>query len=295
MGKYLLIALTVTGLIGFTGCDESDNDQEGVLPGNWLLVYDYGESTTPEQSYTWGDTYDDIFRGMILQLTETTAAFYYNYACTEDWGTDSSEPGPYILGDGNTITITWYYWETRIVEYDYTLSGNELTLSRTWDDSSGSGSSIMRLEKYTDSFPPSVWTAAIYDDAYEPDDNVASASSIPVGGAEQEHTLPINDVDWFTFSAQSGTSYIVTTTGGWGPEINIYAADGELMLVTNDEYWSIYWTCEETDTYSIKVDEPGTTESCGKYGISVTTGSSAAKATGLWKEKKTMRHGLFRR
>ncbi len=302
MGRYLLTALAITGLIGLASCNDADDDKGGsnTIPGNWILLYDHSEGTIDGETFTWSQTWPtEIFSALMLQFTETTVQAYYNFRCSDEWGADIEEGSPYNLEDGNKITITWIQWdgETRIETYDYAFSGSELTLTRNWTDGADSEIYIMRLERYTGIFPPSEWTTAVANDTYEPDDNVASATSLTVGGTEQDHTLPINDTDWYTFSAQSGTSYIIAISGFLGPELYLYNADGDSMLANYEH--SFYenaghsWTCTETGLYSVEVRNDSA-EDCGEYGISIATGSSTAKARELRKEKKTIRYRPFK-
>lgn len=308
MGKYLLTTLAITGLIGFIGCDDADDDKKGGgISGNWILVYQLEEETYDGETDTWEETYDDIRYAMIIKFTATTIEVYENDICSVEWGAEDEGTNTYTLEDGNKMIIIWSEYDaeddttyTDEEEFDYTLSGNDLTLSETWTDSSGTETEtwLMRFERYTGSFPPSEWTTTLSNDTYEPDNDVASATSLTVGGAEQSHVLLINDEDWFTFSADSGTAYIIATSGNMDTELYLYNADDTTELAYNDDYDDmnarIDWTCTGTGTYPVKAQAYDPEYYCGEYGISVSTGSGTAKAIGLRKEKKTVRHGLFR-
>lgn len=310
IGKYILVALVITGLTGFTGCDESGEEKnDNAIVGYWVGVYRYEEEADNGVVYRSEKTYDDIRYAFILKFTNTNLDGYENDPCSPNWWSEDEGEITYNLQAGDKMIIAFSEYDeendttyTDIRGYDYILSGNELTLSYSWTDTSNgeSGTWLGRYEKYTGSFPPTEWTTVLANDDYEPDDDVATATNLTVDGTEQDHVILITDTDWFTFSADSGTSYIIAATlVHIQIELRLFSANGDTELASdesnNNNGTRIDWTCTETSNYAVQVKAAMNYDDCGMYGISVTTSAGMANPTGLRKEKKTVRHGQFRR
>ncbi len=105
-------------------------------------------------------------------------------------------------------------------------------------------------------FPTSfVWAAA---DIYEPNNTIATASSIPlnVSGVQKHSFYPVDDIDYIKFNATAGKRYqaYVSAFPGNGGISNIVNSSGEI-LASPDQYGTIYWDCLSSGTYYIKTQK----------------------------------------
>ncbi|NTU79815.1 MAG: bacillolysin [Chloroflexales bacterium] len=99
------------------------------------------------------------------------------------------------------------------------------------------------------------------EDAYEPDNSRATARSITVGGAAQDHNFhQAGDEDWVSFSAVISTPYVIETfdLGTTSDTVlELYNSAGTL-LASNDDIpgsWAsrIGWTAPASGVYTVKV------------------------------------------
>jgi hypothetical protein len=85
-------------------------------------------------------------------------------------------------------------------------------------------------------------------DDYEDDDTSAQASELSVG-VSQAHDFCDDATDWYTFTAEAGRVYTVTTSS-WGQRADtflaLYDTDAQTLLAANDDY-------EGTTDYSSRV------------------------------------------
>jgi hypothetical protein len=91
-------------------------------------------------------------------------------------------------------------------------------------------------------------------DAYESDNSVATAKAITTDSVEQSRNLTVNDTDWVSFSADSGTTYTIETFGATNTVLSLYGSDG-VTLITSDNNSGIgsnamiSWACLASGTY----------------------------------------------
>jgi hypothetical protein len=125
-------------------------------------------------------------------------------------------------------------------------------------------------------------------DAYEQDDTQATAKTITVGAAAQEHNFYDDATDWAKFSATSGTTYTIETWVFGSADTVVTLYDGSTSLATNDDkgdgtYGSkITWTAPATKTYTIKTASYNSKKGTNLgYTISVTGGSVTPPSGGV--------------
>jgi hypothetical protein len=115
-------------------------------------------------------------------------------------------------------------------------------------------------------------------DAFEPDDSAAIAHAIVTTGKPEIHTLPLNDNDWFSFSASPGLLYLIKTTGStrtMSTALTLYQSDAKTPLsssasTTADSTATVAWYCPTAGSYFFKVNS----SVAGSYAASVTGNDS---------------------
>ena len=156
------------------------------------------------------------------------------------------------------------------------------------------------LVRYTGEFPPQEWLTPLPNDDYEPDDTPSTATAITVGTAAQRHVLVPDDVDWFSFAAQAGTTYTIETTGIVDTYMYLYGTNGSTLLESDNDDGSypnarIDRAFSTSGTYYFKVLCDDVAEYAGIYHVSVVTGSGAhAREVILTKRARERRSVLFR-
>jgi hypothetical protein len=91
-------------------------------------------------------------------------------------------------------------------------------------------------------------------DSYESDGSSASAKSITTDGVAQSRTLTFHDTDWVSFSAVSGTTYTIQTSGTLDTYLYLYQSDGVTLIESDDDDGVsnnalITWQCTASGTY----------------------------------------------
>jgi subtilisin family serine protease len=95
-------------------------------------------------------------------------------------------------------------------------------------------------------------------------------------GTDNPGTLQVSgDTDWFSFPANNGISYDLSTALGSLPDstLTLYDTDGFTELAFNDDYGSlasrIFWAAPATGTYYLKVEPFGSEEPTGSYSLAI--------------------------
>ena len=123
-------------------------------------------------------------------------------------------------------------------------------------------------------------------DDYEPDDSLEIAHAIATLGVAEAHTLPLNDIDWFKYSAVANNVYLIKTTGTtrtMATQISLYGIDGKALGLTAtstsaDSSASVVYYCSVSGNYFFKTNSTTTGSykasvvgyDSTKYGLSVT-------------------------
>ena len=97
-------------------------------------------------------------------------------------------------------------------------------------------------------------------DPAEYDDAASNAQSIAVDGEVSRTVSPVGDVDWLTFEAEAGLSYVIETTGQLDTRILLYSDRGYTLVAQADVGGAggnarVVWQCTSTRAYYFKVDE----------------------------------------
>ena len=128
-----------------------------------------------------------------------------------------------------------------------------------------------------------VTTVGCDADQHEPDDSAAAASLVPTTGVTQTHNVcPAADHDWFSFTAQAGTIYVLQTSNlGTAADtvIQLYDTDQTTELAANDDYGygrssRVIWEATGSGTYYARVShhDPPVSGSATGYDFSIATG-----------------------
>lgn len=112
-------------------------------------------------------------------------------------------------------------------------------------------------------------------DTYEPDNTYGDATYITINGTAQSHNLTADDADWYSFSAQGGSTYSIETFGSADTYLELYSTDGSTILTVNDDGSTdsnalIEWTCPSGGTYYFKV-RGFSGDDTGNYSVSITS------------------------
>jgi hypothetical protein len=100
-------------------------------------------------------------------------------------------------------------------------------------------------------------------DEYEPDDTRRQATRIEVGETQRHNRHAAGDVDWLSFEAQAGTTYVIKTSGlgdRADTAIHLYNAWGAELAFDDDsgtELWAsrLRWTAPESTLFYVKVTD----------------------------------------
>ena len=116
-------------------------------------------------------------------------------------------------------------------------------------------------------------TNSITADNYEPDNTQLTAKRIYPDSASQTRTLKKNDTDWVSFSAVSGKSYRIFTSGNTDTRIKVCASSSTVTIVEGDDSpgslnASVVFNCTSSGTYYICVTGNDETAS-GAYLLSI--------------------------
>jgi hypothetical protein len=111
------------------------------------------------------------------------------------------------------------------------------------------------------------------EDAYEPDDDPASATQIIIGEAAQSHTIDVyTDVDWVYFPGVSGTDYTISCYG-IADILDMYLyEEGDYTTSIDSGYIGnpIVFSCTESVNYYVKIESYD--NRVGDYSIDLQTG-----------------------
>jgi hypothetical protein len=100
-------------------------------------------------------------------------------------------------------------------------------------------------------------------DAYEPDNDIAQASTLAVGTSQLHNIHTENDVDWVSFVAQAGKKYRLYTydlAASADTYLYLYGNDATTLLASNDDHdetlaSNIEWTAPSSGTYYLLIHQ----------------------------------------
>ncbi len=279
------------------GCDDDSNPSRPTRPqktsivGNWIpdMFYEKGYDKdgllVSDTFYSYSDFSIEYDMEMIMKITPDSMIMHMRIE--DEYG---KEGYGYTLS-GNNITgeiidALEYEEDLEIISFQALIKDGQLLMNTTTEyffpkEDIKTFVSTEYYNPYTGQIPPADWPplSTVEDDAYEPDNSYSSATSIASDGTSQDHTLTEDDEDWFSFSAVSGTSYIIKTTGITDTYLCLYDKDAFTLLKEDDdddegtglgEDWNavILWECTAGGTYYFKVTGFDGYET-GYYSISV--------------------------
>lgn len=300
MNKYA--SFLVAAAILLTACeDENDSDGVGILEGYWIfaemadiLLLEDVVIRSVSLAFPTDDPYEfvQIIHFGPKKLNDCRNELFSSvYHCYPEV--------TYAVEDSTLITFDEGGADTA----QFTLSEDRLTVFSeemvTINDTTFTLREQGILVRYTGDFPPQEWLTPLSNDDYEPDADPGSATSIAVGATAQRHVLVPGDVDWFSFAAPAGTTYVIETTGLVDTYLYLYESDGSTLLESDDDGGSylnarIDWAFSTSGTYYFKVSGDGA-ENAGIYRVLVVTGSGVQAREVIPTERaKERRSFLFR-
>jgi hypothetical protein len=262
--RILLAAASLCGFL-FQGCNTTDPSTSGsaAVDGSWLLVksvYSSDEGGNVEIDSMVYDTANVYGRQFVLIANE--AIFSAGYSLVyEDFGYSnmawferfrSLGGDRYLMGQNDTVVAK--------------RKGNALQLITTGEDEYERWEDTTYLVAYNGKFPPDEWYGPA-EDVMEPDNTRLTAKPISVDAATQWRYLTENDLDWFSFRAEQGETYDISTAGNLYLQIDLYSSVGS-KLATDTDY--MYWECPASGTYYFRIQSYYDDE-VGAYGASVST------------------------
>ena len=296
-GMLSMIACFLSISVAFTGCNNGDDDDKGIV-GKWYLHQYIDVETengvTETETWTYNPTVDFNYHAAeLLEFTNEKLFVYENESGTEyDTYTTS-----YSIS-GNMLIITDN--DDGEIEIDtilFTLEGDVFSLIFKEEYGGYSYSSTTKYKRYDGNIPPSSWITAIQNDDYEPDNSYREAKEIALG-SNQSHVITSGDFDWFKFNAVSGETYLIEVSGYMDGYSRLYDTSGSNMIDSDDDndydinietsYWGnpvILWTCSESGVYYFNVSGYDDDDE-GYYGVVVNTSTLTPSADKTHKEKR---------
>lgn len=281
--------------------ESADNDEEGVL----FKYYAKSDTTLYLKSYYSTDV--PVFYSVSIGLGNKGTDDQYEPNNSKDDATPITVGVPYLhsltVGDsdwlsfpvdsGETYKVLLNNMDTAYINVTFTNVVNGSN-SETWNkyfyrnDStyfrvSNSGTLYINLESATPfQHVPKNYTIQasiipnVEDDSYEPDDTTSTATPLLAGVSSQDHSLSVQNSDWFTVSGSMGKKYSVTieTEGVSSGVLACYKAAfiiGGLSTIQTTPFMSnktiLSWQATDNETYYIKCAALG--EEIGTYSISL--------------------------
>ncbi len=241
IGLMVLLSFTLV----FLGCEEEIPDYAGDIINTYIV-----ESMTVDGENFVLTEYAPEY-ALFIKINRDNTQLFANSEdfCDENYQIETDEI------DGVTETAILYMDGSSI---DYRFEGGNLIIE--------DGGDVIILSEYGETFPPPVWTdpSLLTNDTYEPNDISTMATAIAAGGTVQNHYLArCNDVDYFVFTAISGTTYFLGTTTVSGSPLDLtltlYSGAGEQLAYSDDYYYGgdlnpgLDWICPRTGDYYFMV------------------------------------------
>jgi hypothetical protein len=170
------------------------------------------------------------------------------------------ERGANLLATERSTANTWQLFDGEtFVIISKTASQLVLNVSGTQANFGEEFSVRVTLKPYTAAFPPPIWSIEQSPtDLNEPNNTFGQATPLTVGTQATPARLAVDDADWYSFPAQSGTTYILETFSDLDTYIRLYGADGITLLNTDDDAGEdlnaqVVWTAPSTGRYYFTV------------------------------------------
>jgi len=275
--NLIKLFVILTMLMMMFGCEEEVPDYAADIVGKYIIESIY--------SSFWDETIDltvlPLESALLVEINLNDMITYENdeNQCLDTYTMQTDEI------DGVTETSIQFTDNTDVV---YGMVGGKLRIEN--------GNDVFMLAAYSGDIPPASWTdpTLLTNDTYEPNNEVTMATAIAAGGTTQNHYLGnCGDLDYFMFSAISGTNYILETTSPLNEELDLkltlYSASG-LEIDSDDDdgaNWnpSLYWTCQTSGDYYFLI-EGYSDEEVGYYSVSVSASTTLQKTPSASIEKK---------
>lgn len=257
MKKIFLFGVFVLCVL-LMGC--FDFHQENTIIGKWIAV----QEIRPAQESTYKPEIDQYYKASIYEITDSLIIKHKNYS------NDLTQAFEYRIdtlysyaASGDTLYMKLYNTSYERILRFYFTEDKQLVL---YHSSDSYNISEVHYDKFQEELPPESWVLAINNDEYEPDGDIAHATTLDIN-ITQSHTLTENDSDYYHISAEVGKSYLIRGLAYFGMEMYLYdqqekiisyddANDVRIIGLGDETQTAILWTCELSGDYyaMIKVD-----------------------------------------
>jgi hypothetical protein len=206
-----------------------------------------------------------------------------------DWVYFEAEEGAtYVIETSNlgddidTVIYLYDQDENELAEDDD--GGREPLSSRLYWTATEDGTLYAEIKDWGDNAGPGTeydislsLGEAFEADEYEPDDSLAQARRVAVGEAQAHNMHVAGDIDWVSFEAEEGTTYVIETSNlGDYIDTVIYLYDEDENELAEDDDggdgWAsrLEWTAAEDGTLYVKIEDWGSAAGPGtEYDISL--------------------------
>jgi predicted metal-dependent phosphotriesterase family hydrolase len=210
---------------------------------------------------------DDTRAQATLITTDSVSQSHYLQAGEHDWLKFKADSGKtYKVTIGNFSDGRFYvYPDSASTSYLLSTTSTSGSVKAT-----KSGTMFIDFYGYSTSYSGAYKIAVSVDttgiDKFEPDDSKAKANLITTDGVSQSHFLQVGDTDWVKFKVDSGSTYVLSTSGAASTYMHLYA----------DSTTTSYYT--GSTSVSLKATKSGTffanvagyySSSTGAYTVSV--------------------------
>lgn len=305
-----LLILFVLSLF-LINCDDTSSSGSGSQYRNWtpgdcrVISYDSSNNLVSDTTYLYMDMFssDDYPVEMILAVSSNVMKIHmYEDSEYQIETMEYSLSGENVVFDDfdmNDETMEMEFYKLEYVDNKMLLHSKIKYLDPELAELVGGTymETYVYYDSYTGPVPPSHWpdlTPEPVTDAYESDNSYTSANNIETDGTSQSHTIhTYTDVDWLKFSAESGKTYTIKSTGSTDVYAYLIDTDGSSVLDEGDDTMTDYnfeieWTCQNTGVYYIQIEG----FESGAYGVSVESRRERSKSD-ISGKKNTKRKAKF--
>jgi hypothetical protein len=219
-----------------------------------------GTYSTRVNAYN-GAAYTGPYSFKVSAYDSTKAVVFTTPTSASNWSTGTAYSVTWVPDlnlQGNYVSI-YLYKGTTLTSLYYTYVSNTSTYTITVPNGYASGNDYrIKIANYNNSliygFSQPFSITGVAADAYEPDNQVSLAHAIATTGTAENHTLPMNDTDFCSFTATTNNLYVLSTTGTIRSSISLYSTDKTTLLASantayTDSNATVAWLCPTAGTY----------------------------------------------
>ncbi|MFW6254558.1 MAG: PPC domain-containing protein [Chitinivibrionales bacterium] len=250
--RFCAFLSIMVALFVLAGCETSptgpqvyENVSVDDVRGVWIMVQESTRRQTGEGTYDETYDYTQSNSRMIIDIAYSDLTMYIR---SGDQVINESFPIP--SGDSFENVISDIFSEENVTVKTSLRDGDLLIAMIMSENESGESYDVtltMTFSSYSGEVPPPHWQLLS-----QPQDPVDLSASSYLSG-----NLSPKQADWYSFEAEEGITYTITTTGYVDTYLRLYNPDDE-MIASNDDGDAdnnafISWTCNESGTYTFSV------------------------------------------